>query len=171
MPASEIATTNANLPRTLTRRQLTAVLVLVTLVPVMMVIALWASLPTLPEPVLNADVSVGPSAWSNGNLEESRLVPCVILKNPTADPWQNINMSINEQFHFFHPEPLAGGQSLAIPLKFFHTKGNQFYPPEKQELKLLTIYAQILDGSRAILEVPGEKLRPPTGNPTRDSTP
>jgi hypothetical protein len=146
------------LPRTLTRTQLTAALILVTLVPFLLVVALWYSLPNHPEPTLPAEVRVGPAAWTNGNTSEARLVPCVILRNPTADTWENINMSINDQFHFFQPNPLPGGGQIEIPLKFFHTKGNQYYPPEKQQLKELTIYAQIPDGSRAIWEKRGTDI-------------
>ena len=141
------------LPRTLTRKQLTAVLVLVTLIPFLLVVGLWFSLPETPEPVLPAEVRVGPMAWPTEGAPNARLVPCMILKNPTQDVWENIHLAINDQFYYFHPDSLSGGGQIHIPLKFFHTKGNQFYPPEKQKLKLITIYAQIPDGSRAILEV------------------
>ncbi|MDX1929382.1 MAG: hypothetical protein SFV81_22840 [Pirellulaceae bacterium] len=149
----------ARLPRTLTRTQLTAVLFLVTLIPFLLVIALWFSLPSTPEPVLAADVRVGPMAWPNEGAPDARLVPCMIVKNPTPDGWRNINLSINEQFYYFHPDPLPGGGQIHIPLKFFHTKGNQFYPPEKQKLKLITVYAQTPDGARAILEVDDKQLQ------------
>ena len=148
----------ATLPPTLTRTQLTALLVLVTMIPFLLVVGLWFSLPSTPEPVLPADVRVGPMAWPNEGAPDARLVPCMILKNPTQDEWQNINLAINDQFYYFHPDPLAGGNQIHIPLKFFHTKGNQFYPPEKQKLKLITVYAQIPDGSRAILEVDETQL-------------
>ena len=149
----------APMPRTLTRTQLTAVLVLVTMIPFLLVVGLWFSLPATPEPVLPAEVRVGPMAWPNEGAPDARLVPCMILRNPTQDEWQNINLAINDQFYYFHPDPLAGGGQIHIPLKFFHTKGNQFYPPEKQKLKLITIYAQIPDGSRAILEVDESQLQ------------
>ncbi len=146
------------LPRTLTRTQLTLVLLLVTMIPFMLVVGLWFSLPEGAEPILPAEVRVGPMAWPNEGEPDARLVPCMILKNPTNDTWQNINLAINEQFYYFHPEALTGGAQIHIPLKFFHTKGNQFYPPEKQKLKLVTIYAQIPDGSRAVVEIPDTQL-------------
>lgn len=146
------------LPRTLTRTQLTLVLILVTLIPFLLVIGLWFSLPEGAEPVLPAEVRIGPVAWPNEGAPDARLVPCMIMKNPTADTWQNINLAINEQFYYFHPDPLEGGGQIEVPLKFFHTKGNQFFPPEKQKLKLVTIYAQIPDGSRAVVEIDESKL-------------
>ncbi|QDV28105.1 hypothetical protein [Aureliella helgolandensis] len=144
--------------RTLTRKQLTAALILVTLIPFALVVVLYTTLPDFEDPVLEAAVSVGPRAWPNDSAEDARIVPCLILKNPTADVWRNVNMSVNEQFHFAHPSEIGGGEEIFVPLKFFHTKGNQFYPPESQELKLLTIYAQIPSGARAILEVAGADL-------------
>jgi hypothetical protein len=147
------------LPNVLTSRQLTAALVLITLIPFSLVVVLYTTLPAGRDPILQADVQIGPRAWPNDQDPDARLVPCVILKNPTQDRWENVNMSVNEQFHFFHPEAMAAGDEIFVPLKFFHTKGNQFYPPESQELKLLTVYAQIPSGRRAILEVEGSELR------------
>ena len=151
-------TSSPQLPRTLTRTQLTLVLILVTMIPFLLVIGLWFSLPEGAEPVLPAEVRVGPVAWPSEGAPDARLVPCMILKNPTSDQWRNINLAINEQFYYFHPDPLAGGDEINVPLKFFHTKGNQFYPPEKQKLKLVTVYAQIPDGSRAVVEIDDTQL-------------
>ena len=146
------------LPSVLSRQQLTAALILVTLLPFCLVVVLYSTFPTTEDPVLQAEVSVGPRAWPNDFSPEARVVPSLILKNPTQDAWNNVNLSINEQFHFFHPDPLPANGEIFIPLKFFHTKGNQFYPPDSQPLNLLTIYAQIPSGARAILEVPGSEL-------------
>jgi hypothetical protein len=148
-----IESTQPKLPGTLSRTQLTAALILITLIPFCFVVLLYVTLPTGRDPVLEADVQVGPRAWPNADAPDARLVTCVILRNPTTDQWENVNMSINEQFHFFHPEPILAGEEIFVPVKFFHTKGNQFFPPESQELKLLTIYAQIPSGRRAILEI------------------
>lgn len=153
-----LGTPTQSLPHTLSRKQLTAALILITLIPFALVVVLYTTLPIGADPVLQADVQVAPRAWPRADAPEARLVPCVILRNPTEDPWENVNMSINEQFHFFHPETLAAGEEIFVPLKFFHTKGNAFFPPESQTLKLLTIYAQIPTGRRAILEIPGSEL-------------
>lgn len=147
-----------SLPHTLSRKQLTAALILITLIPFASVVVLYTTLPIGADPVLQAGVQVAPRAWPHADAPEARLVPCVILRNPTEDAWRNVNMSINKQFHFFHPETLAAGEEIFVPLKFFHTKGNAFFPPESQTLKLLTIYAQIPSGRRAILEIPGSEL-------------
>ncbi len=145
-------------PHVLSRSQLTAALILVTLFPFGVVVWLYSSQPDFDDPVLEVDVRVGPWAWPNPDAENARTVPCVLLKNPTSDPWNNLNLSINEQFHFFHPETVGAGEEVQIPLKFFHTKGNAYFPPESQPLKLLTIYAQIPSGARAIVEVEGRQL-------------
>lgn len=158
---------NEKRPQTLTRGQLTAALVLVTLLPFALVVVLYSTMPDYRDPRLAVDVHVGPRAWPNDTSPEARVVPCVILKNPTIEPWNNLNMSINEQFHFFHPDTVAAGEEVFVPLKFFHTKGNAFFPPESQELKLLTIYAQVPSGARAIVEVEGDDL----GFERRMSTP
>lgn len=149
---------NQSLPNTLTRTQLTAVLVLVTLLPFCLVVVLYSTLPEFDDPVLEVAVEVGPRAWPGNDPENAHLVPCVILRNPTTEPWNNVNMSVNHQFHFMHPDIIAGGEEIFVPLKFFHTKGNAYFPPESQELKELTIYAQIPSGARAIREIEGAEL-------------
>lgn len=155
---NELPASDPQLPKSLSRTQLTLALVLITLIPFGLVVLLYTTLPRGEDPRLTADVQVGPRAWPRDDSPDARIVPSVILRNPTSDTWQNLNMSINEQFHFFHPQPVEAGEEIFVPLKFFHTKGNQYYPPESQELKLLTIYAQIPSGARAILEVPGSEL-------------
>lgn len=148
------------LPGTLSRTQLTLALVFITLLPFCLVVVLYTTLPRGSDPELQALVSIAPRAWPSESAANARLVPSVVVENPTQQTWTNVNMSINEQFHFYHPDPIEPGEEIVVPLKFFHTKGNQYYPPESQPLKLLTVYAQIPSGARAILEVEGEKLHP-----------
>lgn len=150
--------TRPGLPRTLSHKQLTAALILVTLLPFCFVVALYFTLPKIDDPVLDVDVRIGSRAWPNDSSPDARLVPCVILRNPTEEPWENLNMSINEQFHFFHPATVRPNEEVFVPLKFFSTKGNAYFPPESQQLKLLTIYAQVSSGARAIVEIEGQQL-------------
>ncbi len=144
--------------RTLSRGQLTAALILVTLVPFGLVVVLYMTQPDLRDPTLAAGVEVGPRAWPSENAADARMVPCVALTNPTEDSWRNVNLSVNDQFHFYHPEIVGPQEEVLIPLKFFHTKGNQYYPPESQKLKSITVYAQIPSGARAILKIEDESL-------------
>lgn len=144
--------------RTLTRQQLTAALVLITLLPFALVVFLYMSMPETRDPLLHVEASVGPRAWPTADSPDARIVPSLILRNPTQETWQNVNLSINEQFHFSHPPQITPGEEIFVPLKFFHTKGNQYFPPDSQELELLTIYAQIPSGARAIVEIPGDQL-------------
>ncbi len=162
MTAEHSNPTTPPLPRVLSRSQLTAALVLITLIPFALVVVLYSTLPEIEDPVLQVAASVGPRAWPNAESPEARIVPSLIVKNPTTEAWRNVNLSINEQFHFVHPATIEPGEEIFVPLKFFHTKGNQFFPPESQELKLLTIYAQIPTGARAIVEIPGSELMTPS---------
>ncbi len=152
------------LPRVLTRRQLTLALILVTLIPFALVVVLYSTLPSFDDPVLQVDAAVGPRAWPSDNAPDARIVPSLILRNPTDEDWQNVNISINKTFHFVHPYPLRAGEEIFVPLKFFRTKGNQDYPPESQALELLTVYAQIPSGARAIAQIPGSQLAAPAAS-------
>lgn len=143
----------------LSRTQLTLALVLVTLLPFSLVVILYTTQPDVRDPLLLANVTIEPRAWTaTDGSGSTRLLPCAIVQNPTNEVWRNLNLSINKQFHFFHPKPVEPGTEVAVPLKFFHTKGNSFFPPDSQKLKLLTVYAQIPSGARAILEVNSAEL-------------
>ncbi len=145
-------------PTTLSRKQLTWALILVTLLPFGLVVLMYSTMPSVEDPELLVDVRVGPRAWPDEQAENARIVPCVILRNPTQEDWNYLNLSINHQFHFTHPDMVKPDDEVVVPLKFFHTKGNSFFPPESQELKELTIYAQIPSGARAIAEIEGSQL-------------
>lgn len=145
-------------PRSLSRWQLTLTLILVTLLPFSLVVVLYSTLPEFRDPVLAVNVEIGPRAWPSADAPDARMVLCATIRNPTKEAWNNLNMSINEQFHFTHPDPVDPGEEIFVPLKFFHTKGTAYFPPETQELKLLTIYAQIPSGARAIREIEAAEL-------------
>lgn len=147
------------LPRTLGPVGLTVGLIVLTLVPFLFVVTLYATLPTSMDPVLEVDAKVGPRTWTSNDGTQTRMLPSLVLKNPTSESWRNVNMSINGQYYYYHPDAVSSGQELTIPLKFFHTKGNQFFSLENQPLNELTIYAQIPSGARAIKKLSGSSLQ------------
>lgn len=147
------------LPRTLGPVGLTVGLVLLTVIPFLFVVLLYVTLPTSKDPELEVQASIGPGTWMSNDGSQSRLLPSLLLKNPTEDLWRNLNISINGQYYYYHQDPVQAGGELSIPLKFFHTKGNQFFSLESQPLNELTFYAQIPSGARAIKKISGESLR------------
>lgn len=152
------------LPRTLGPVGLTVGLILLTIIPFLFVVTLYVTLPTSKDPELVVDASVGPRTWTSNDGTQTRLLPSLILRNPTDEQWNNVNMSINSQYYYYHPDPMEAGQVLSIPLKFFHTKGNQFFSLENQPLNELTVYAQIPSGARAIKKLPGKHLQVANSN-------
>ncbi len=149
------------LPNTLTRTQLTVGLIVLTLAPFALVVWMYTTMPDVRDPVLEVDVLVGPRAIENKqsrDTPDTRVLPCVTLTNPTEEPWNYLNVSINHQFHYTHPDTVPPGGEVVVPLAAFHTKGTAYFPPESQELKELTIYAQIASGARAIKELEGSEL-------------
>jgi len=155
---SDLATP-PQLPRTLGPLGLTAGLVLLTLIPFLFVVTLYVTLPTSKDPELILDARVGPRTWVSNDGVQTRMLPSLILKNSTNELWNNVNMSINGQYYYYHPDPVVSGQELTIPLKFFHTKGNQFFSLESQPLNELTVYAQVPSGARAIKKLTGSSLQ------------
>lgn len=146
-------------PPTLSRRQLTLAMVFLTLVPPLLAVALYVSFPVGDDPVLEVEAEVGPRAWPAGDASEARLLPCLILRNPTDQPWKNVSLSINEQYHFYHPDAMQPGEEIVVPLRFFTTSGSRYFRPESQPLELLTVYAQIPTGARAIRKIEASELK------------
>lgn len=145
-------------PPSLSRRQLTLALVFVTLVPPLLAVALYLAFPGGEDPVLEVEAEVGPRAWPGGDASEAHLLPCLILRNPTDQHWNNVSLSINEQYHFYHPDAMQPGEEIVVPLRFFTTSGSRYFRPESQQIDLLTVYAQIPTGARAIREIEGSQL-------------
>ncbi|GIW98291.1 MAG: hypothetical protein KatS3mg111_1624 [Pirellulaceae bacterium] len=145
---------------TLTKGQLTLILAVVTLVPFLLVVILYFATPDHRDPELKVEVQVGPRAWPSDSSPDARLVPCIILRNPTEETWRNVNVAINEQYFYYHPGTIEPGQEVVIPLKFFHTKGSTVYHPEDWPMTHLTVYAQLPSGARAIKQWEGDELLP-----------
>ena len=148
----------SNRPRTLKSWQLTVALVLVTLIPFSLVVLLYRTFPVGKDPVLESVVEIAPRAVLGSEDNQSLLVQGVVLENPTEGKWENVNLSVNKQFHYAHGKPILSGEEVFIPLKFFHTKGNQRFPADSQPLKSLIIYAQIETKARAIREISWREL-------------
>lgn len=136
----------------LSRRWLTISLIAVTLIPVTLAATVWLAIPESPEPELAVDVVLEPVPWPQDG-DEVRLMPGVHLHNNTEQSWNNVSMAINKQFYFYCPEPIAAGSDFRVPLAFFRTSGNQPYRPTIVPLKMLTVYAQLPSGKRAIRDV------------------
>ncbi|MFO0941149.1 MAG: hypothetical protein U0930_10305 [Pirellulales bacterium] len=147
------------LPNTLSSRNLTIGLISLTLIPFFFVVLLYVTQPTAKDPELNVMLSILPRPWQSNDGTQTRLLPTLIVHNPTQDEWNNVNFAINDQFFYYHDAIVKPNDELSIPLKFFHTKGNQFFPPESQPLNTLTVYAQIPKGTRAIREFSGKELQ------------
>lgn len=85
--------------------------------------------------------------------ENPRLLPSLTVKNPTADDWRNVAISLNKQFFFYHPGTFHASEEVFIPLEFFVTKGgNVAFQPGSEIVNQVTVYAQIPNGARAISE-------------------
>lgn len=149
------------LPNTLSPRGLTIALVSLTLIPFFFVVLLYRTQPITKDPVLDVSLVIAPRQWHSEDGTQTRLLPSMVVRNPTDEIWKNVNFAVNDQFYYYHPDPMRAGEELVVPLKFFHTKGNQFYPPENQPLKSITVYAQIATGARAIRKFTSSEIALP----------
>ncbi len=110
--------------------------------------------PRRPEPALPALVKLE-SMWitSNKTLEDRRLVPCISIKNPTAVAWRNLSIGLNEQFYCQEPKGIPAGEKISLPLEVFVSRnGSVRFPVGNRDIKLVTVFAQVETGARAVSE-------------------
>ncbi len=81
------------------------------------------------------------------------MVPCVTVKNPTQESWRNLSVGLNEQFYCSDPKELRAGEILSLPLEIFVARnGSVRFPVGNREINLVTVFAQISSGARAVSE-------------------
>ncbi len=137
----------------LNRLQLTLFLVGVPMVFVAAVMALSRTGTVLPERRLVAEIRLSIESWAPPKSDVARLYPCVVLKNPTNEHWRNVAISINKQFYFYPQGEIGPEESLVVPMEHFVTKGgNITFRPASQQVKQLTVFAQVPNGERAVFE-------------------
>lgn len=145
------------------RRQLTALLLGIPLAFVSIAWLLSKTGTIRPEAKLEVEIDVRAEAWTPPKSDgtDTRLYPCVVLKNPTTEPWKNVTIALNKQFYFYAHLPLDAGGVLVTPLEHFVTKGgNITFRPGSQQVHQLTVFAQLPNGERAVYEAPFEGSKP-----------
>lgn len=140
---------------TISRFQLTALLVLISTIPPAFVVSMVAFNRPPPEPRLDVQVEFDVTVIHPRKSPDSpRILPCVKVRNPTEGTWRNIAVSLNKDFFFYYPEPLGPGEEIVAPLEFFVTKGgNVLFQPGSSSVRRVTVFAQIPDKSRAVAEL------------------
>ena len=138
--------------RTLNAKQLTILMIVPIAVPVACGLLLSFMTPRIPEPTLPALVKLD-SMWIDEALPERRLLPCISVKNPTASGWKNLLVGLNEQFYCEVPKGVQAGQVSSVPLEAFVARnGSVRFPVGNRDIKVVTVFAQIESGARAVSE-------------------
>jgi hypothetical protein len=147
---------------TLNRRSLTLLIALSILIPVGcgLGLALWTR--KIPEPPLDAQVRLD-VMWIEPKTSDQpqRLVPAISVRNATNEPWKNLSIGLNKQFYAQEPKGIPAGETVTLPLEAFVARnGSVRFPPDKQDVKYVTVFAQIGTGARAVSDfhVPANAL-------------
>lgn len=141
-------------PYVLSRFQFTALLLGIIGAGVGWVGMMWNSIEKRPEAILDGEVLVETRPWIPPNQPDAtpRLLPSIIVTNKTGEVWENVSVSINKAFVHYHFQPLDPGETLVAPLERFVTKGgNVNFRPSTQEVRRITVFAQLPSNERAVL--------------------
>ncbi len=129
-------------------------LLIISIAPPVFVVSMVATHRPPKEPELNVRIEQSIKLHQPRNRENSpRLLPCLVVSNPTEEAWRNVAVSLNKQFFYYHPGELQAGGEFSIPLEFFVTKGgNVAFQPGSENVQQVTVFAQIPSGARAVAE-------------------
>jgi len=139
---------------TLNRRSLTVFIASCILIPVSFGLGLALWMEKIPEPPLHAVVRMD-VMWiaPKSALDPQRLVPAISVRNTTAESWRNLSIGLNKQFYAQEPKGIPAGESITLPLEAFVARnGSVRFPPDQQDVKHVTVFAQIGTGARAVSE-------------------
>ena len=137
---------------TLNRRSLTLLIALSILIPVGYGLGLALWMRKIPEPPLEAQVRLD-VMWIEPKTDRQaqRLVPAISVRNTTMESWRNLSIGLNKQFYAQEPKGIPSGQTITLPLEAFVARnGSVRFPPDQQDVKHVTVFAQILTGARAV---------------------
>ena len=140
--------------RSITSKHLTSLMVVLIAGPGACGLLLSFFTPRTQEPTLSALVKLD-SIWiaAKEKPNERRLVPCISIKNPTASQWQNLSIGLNDQFYSQEPRGVEPGETISIPLEVFVARnGSVRFPVGNRDIKLVTVFAQVETGLRAVSE-------------------
>jgi hypothetical protein len=139
---------------TFNRLSLTCFIALCILIPVSFGLGLALWMEKIPEPPLNALVRMD-VMWitAKSAQDPQRLVPAISVRNTTEESWRNLSIGINKQFYAQEPKGIPAGESITLPLEAFVARnGSVRFPPDQQDVKHVTVFAQIGTGARAVSE-------------------
>ncbi len=93
-------------------------------------------------------------------------MPGVRIHNSTDESWKNVSMAINKRFYFYCPDGVPGNGGLSCAAVVFQNLWQPAVRPTIVPMKMLTVYAQLPSGKRAIRDVKYEvKTEPVTAGP------
>ena len=155
--------------RSLSKFQLTCLLLCFSIIPPAFVVSMVLFFPASPELKLVANVRLDMAVIRpREDPDKPRILPSVVIKNPTEEVWNRIAVSINKDFFFYRPDSLEPQQEFSVPLEFFVTKsGNVAFQPGSEWVHRVTVYAQVPSAARAVSENYFDQQGKPTEPPKK----
>ena len=155
-------------PKPVPRKWLILVLLAVALTPPAAVVTYAVLNRQAPEAILdvNVELTVMPYQMNTDDSNDVRLLSAVKVTNSGDQNLRNLNISLNKQFFYYHPQQVPKGSFVEVPLEFFITKGGSIkFQTGNKKVNQVTIFAQIEDNSRAV----AERYFDDSGNPKPSS--
>ncbi len=123
-------------------------LAVVALTPILAIVYLTFTLPSKPEQPLPGTV------WIT-TIDDH---PVLVLRNDSSQAMSNINLVLNDSFHFYSPQELSAGEELTVALGAFTKRSGLRFHPQEYTLMKIGVFARLYGGSRGVLDMESETL-------------
>lgn len=150
----------------LSRTGLILVILILMGTPIILIGAVWYTLPPIRETPLDARVNFVDfvDVYEYRNLEQSKkqelyesirneeFLPAVTIRNASDERWENIGVTINGTFDFISGDAVEPGQIQKLYLHRFQTRQGDEFRPLEYEIRRVRVFARLPNGERGFYE-------------------
>ena len=131
----------------LTQSALTTTLIAMCVVPVLLIILLFAYLPQVHEGELEAAIAaegLPPAAFYEQRYDLRPKVPSgyLVVHNQSDEDWTHLNIQVNRHYQIYDREPIPAGETRKFKLNRFITRTGAAFELRYNPLKFVRIYAR-----------------------------
>lgn len=143
----------------LSSRGLTVLLVLMCAIPVVTVLTLHFTLPSIEAGKLEADIRLSAhpdSDYYDQDIYKRKFIPeaSVVLTNESDEAWQFINVKINNQFFIYDvDQKLKPGEQRRYLLSRFTNREGALFELRAQPVKEVLVFAKVASNKRYSITV------------------
>lgn len=134
--------------------------------PLGLIAAVWFTMPPVREAPLEAEVEFidfvnvvefehlpdSEKEKTIQSIRDKEFVPAIVIRNSGSERWENLSVSLNDNFDFISPEAVEPGGEVKFYLHRFITRQGDGFRPLRFEIRSVKLSARLTVGERAFFE-------------------